>query len=179
MNLTYHTLVGVTTSTVISNNNHNINIKNIWIPILLNILLHGLMDIIPHNYPLSLFIDCVFTSILILLVLIFFNKRKYKITLICVFGAIIPDIIDKLIIKYLLHSNNYLFIFHKSKFINRFYGMYLKMISGQYFWVLNITNIIIVIICFIILNKYKKNFFKFYYTNDLERERISSPQKLK
>lgn len=166
MNITYHTMVGLASASVITNilpEENNINIYKICtIVIGINILLHGALDILPHTYSLSIIKDGLISLFLISIALFFINNKYKLITLCCIFGSILPDIIDKIIVKNIQALNTYIFPWHNADIINKFYSLYLKFLSIQYFW---ITNIIITILSLSIIIIYRDKFIKSFKFN--------------
>ena len=60
----------------------------------LGIIVHGILDYIPHRYPFNSKID-VIVSLAFILFLIFKAKRRYRgIVIASIFGCIFPDILD-------------------------------------------------------------------------------------
>lgn len=161
MNITYHTMVGIASSSVIAkkyNKKSNNNLlKVIIIGIIVNILLHGVLDLIPHNYPISLMSDIILVLFLSILSIIFIKKKYRILTLSCICGSILPDIIDKFILKIVLNSNTYLFPWHNSEIVNKFYQIYIKFISVEYYGVM---NILITVIFFGVIIFHRKMFIR-------------------
>lgn len=161
MNITYHTMLGVASSAVLVKTIPNLENSKIYkiapIAIAVNIILHGVLDLLPHSYSLMMIKDGLISLFLIGLSIIFI-KRKYKLlTLTCIFGAILPDVIDKIIIRTNPIINSYIFPWHNSGIINKFYSVYLEIIPVQHF---QYMDIIIILISVIILIKYKEKFIR-------------------
>lgn len=165
MNITYHTMVGIASSSVIAkkystkdNKKDNYKIlKVIIIGIIVNILLHGVLDLIPHNYPISLMNDIILVLCLSIFSIIFIKKKYRILTLSCICGSILPDIIDKFIVKIVLNSKNYLFPWHDSEVVNKFYKIYIKFISVEYY---GLMNILITLIFLGVIIFYRKVFIR-------------------
>lgn len=167
MNITYHTVLGVASTSVMTKiipEEDNIKIYKIGtIGVGINILLHGILDILPHNYSLTMIKDGIITLFLIAVAMFFVNNKYRLLTLCCVGGAILPDVIDKIIIRNISTVNFYVFPWHNAEIINNFYLVYLKIIPMQYF---GITDIVVVGISLLFLILYRDKFiksFKFKY----------------
>lgn len=161
MNITYHTMLGVASSAVLVKTIPNLENSKIYkiapIAIAVNIILHGVLDLLPHSYSLMMIKDGLISLFLIGLSIIFI-KRKYKLlTLTCIFGAILPDVIDKIIVRSNSIINSYIFPWHNSGVINKFYSVYLDRIPFQYF---KYMDLIIILISLVVLIKYKDIFIK-------------------
>lgn len=161
MNITYHTMLGVASASVIAKiipEEHNIKIYKIGtIGVGINILLHGILDILPHNYSLTMIKDGIIALFLIAVAMFFVNNKYRLLTLCCVGGAILPDVIDKIIIKNISTVNFYVFQWHNSEIINKFYLVYIKVIPIQYF---GVTDIVVVGVSLLFLILYRDKFIK-------------------
>lgn len=161
MNITYHTMLGVASASVmvkIIPEEDNIKIYKIGtIGVGGNILLHGILDILPHNYSLTMIKDGIITLFLIAIAMFFVNNKYRLLTLCCVGGAILPDMIDKIIIRNISTVNFYVFPWHNAEIINKFYLVYLKVIPIKYFW---ITDIVVVGVSLLFLILYRDKFIK-------------------
>ncbi|OHD54813.1 MAG: hypothetical protein A2Y33_02260 [Spirochaetes bacterium GWF1_51_8] len=59
-----------------------------------NILLHGLLDVAPHTYPIVSVYDLMIASFLIFAA-VFFTRMSFKgIVFVCALGAVFPDLVD-------------------------------------------------------------------------------------
>jgi len=96
MMVSIHAAVGVSTSLLFYEQvdvGPN-KIKPYILPLLLNVALHGIMDVMPHSHPIPPNFDIII-ALLIPTLLIPFVKRKYwMLILICYLGSILPDVID-------------------------------------------------------------------------------------
>lgn len=58
------------------------------------VLLHGLLDFVPHSYPIKSGLDVVF-SLILFVAAIAFSKRQHRFLIgACFLGAIFPDLVD-------------------------------------------------------------------------------------
>lgn len=130
MNITYHTMVAIASALVIAKiipEKEKVKIYKVGtIGLAVNILLHGILDIVPHNYPLTMIKDG-FIALFLIALSIFFMKSKYRLlTLWCIGGALLPDVIDKILIRNISIIKSYVFPWHNAEIINRFYLVYLR-----------------------------------------------------
>ncbi len=100
MNIIFHTAVGITSAVAINNNRRTSDFirKNKLIGLLfcvfINILLHGILDFLPHTYPITPWLDIILSLGIIIYLVIRSKWSEYVIILECFLGAILPDIID-------------------------------------------------------------------------------------
>jgi len=91
-----HAAVGISTSLLFYKkvNAAPYKVKSYVFPFFSNVVLHGVMDIIPHSHLIPSIPDMLI-ALLIPALLIPFIKRKYLIlVLTCYLGSIFPDLID-------------------------------------------------------------------------------------
>lgn len=100
MNVLFHTAISIGISAAVTNpktieEGHNFtNVKFIIILFCLGIISHGVLDIIPHCYPINSKIDFLVSSFLICTIIFLTNKR-YRILIVFSFiGSLFPDIVD-------------------------------------------------------------------------------------
>lgn len=100
MNVLFHTAISIGISAAITNpktieeGNNFTKVKFIIILFCIGIFSHGLLDIIPHCYPINSKIDFLISSFLICAIINLTNKR-YKILIAFSFiGSLFPDIVD-------------------------------------------------------------------------------------
>jgi len=101
MNVVFHTLASVATAAVLSSQlkeNKPVNsITGLTISVIgftMGIVLHGLLDLIPHQYPVPSALDVVVSLILFFLIFMLAQKEARWILFICFLGAIFPDLVD-------------------------------------------------------------------------------------
>lgn len=97
LNLVFHTAFSISTSSVLSKNieQKHSTIKYLVMGFIGNILVHGVMDLIPHNYPIQTKFDILFSVAMFLLTIIIVNKKFVPMGFCCFLGGALPDIIDK------------------------------------------------------------------------------------
>jgi hypothetical protein len=97
MNVLFHMAVGATIIVGITKINEESQFENKKISVVgfvLGALSHGILDYIPHCYPINSKVD-VISSLIIFLLLIYYVKNKFKILVITtLLGSIFPDLID-------------------------------------------------------------------------------------
>jgi hypothetical protein len=103
MNVLFHTVISIGISAAIINpktikeGNNFTKVKFIIILFCLGIFSHGVLDIIPHCYPINSKIDFLLSSFLIFAIT-FLTIKNYRILLAFSFlGALFPDIVDLLV----------------------------------------------------------------------------------
>lgn len=135
MNVLMHTLSAVGLTLLISTPNKGKptlqSKKKLWIifsGFLLGIFTHGILDYIPHCYPINSKVD-VIGSMILILTLVYFIDASYKLILIaCITGCLLPDIIDlsPQIINHLMDTNlpiyNKIFPWHFPKYSGSIYN---------------------------------------------------------
>ncbi len=60
-----------------------------------NVLLHCLLDILPHTYPLEIKVDIVLTLVLVALTLAVVRRRYWLVFIVAVTGGLLPDLVDQ------------------------------------------------------------------------------------
>lgn len=164
MNIFFHTAMSVSIAVMLCDT-HHANKKNFticFIAFIVGVIAHGILDYVPHGYPIPTIIDILF-SVLFIGVLFWRISTDFRLLLLSSFaGSIFPDLVDllpKLLDKYLhttIGHNNNIFPWHWSQYSGSIYG-------GHY-QVSYLNHISIMIIIFIILflnkNKLKLLFIK-------------------
>jgi len=69
-------------------------IKPYIAPLLLNVALHGIFDVIPHSHLIPTTPDIIITLLISALLIPFVKKKYLTLILICCLGSILPDVID-------------------------------------------------------------------------------------
>ncbi len=74
----------------------------------------------------------------------------------CCIGAVLPDIIDKAILREFFHSDFRLFLWHRDKIINLFYNFYFEYLPNidLIFFLSNVWIVVFMIISLIVYRKY-------------------------
>jgi hypothetical protein len=103
MNVTFHTLASFATAAALSARLEN---RNLWrFPsasdtlilgggFITGILIHGILDTTPHNYPIPSVIDILLSLILFPLFLLIAKRYLWLLIAVCFAGAIFPDLVD-------------------------------------------------------------------------------------
>jgi len=68
--------------------------KSYIMPLLLNVALHGIMDIIPHSHIVPAIPDIIIALLIPVLLLPFVKKKYLVLVIVCYLGSILPDVID-------------------------------------------------------------------------------------
>ncbi len=101
LNIVFHTASAIASGIVVSSvfdkrysDKQRIRTRVLFFCVSTNVILHGVLDILPHSYPLKGKVD-VILSLLILTGILIFTKSRYTLVFAsCFFGGILPDIID-------------------------------------------------------------------------------------
>jgi len=101
MNVLFHAISSVTVTVLVTNtqkieknNTKKTIVFTCIVAFTLGIISHGILDYVPHCYPINSKVD-VFISLLFISIFIFLVKGKYKLIATSSFvGCIFPDIID-------------------------------------------------------------------------------------
>jgi hypothetical protein len=96
MNVIFHTLGSLATAAVLSAkpDEKKWNLKKLSIGFIAGILLHGILDVLPHNYPLPSKFDAAASLLLLALSILLAQSRNRILILVCFAGAVFPDIVD-------------------------------------------------------------------------------------
>jgi len=152
MNLVFHTVFSISNSTICAKKIRKDNkpLKYLVFGFIGNIIGHGIMDLIPHNYPLTITTDISVSCAIFLLSMIFVKREFITSVFFCFLGGALPDLIDKGIFR-IVHLNNLkAFHWHEPVVINFFYKWY-SSISHLF----NMFNILVIIfsVCLLLLNR--------------------------
>ena len=158
MNVLFHMAVGATIIVGITKINEESQFENKKISLfgfVLGVLSHGILDYIPHCYPINSKVD-VISSLIIFLLLVYYVKNKFKILVIAILlGSIFPDLIDLSpgIMNSLFNINLPIF--------DTIFPWHFQNYSGSIYInncnISNINHVLTILFCFIIfvLNKEK------------------------
>ena len=103
MNVTFHTLASLATVAILSRKikpsapftlpsaNESIFLL---IGFITGILIHGILDCAPHNYPIASIADIFLSLLLVAIMLFVIKKHYYLLIIVCFVGAIFPDLVD-------------------------------------------------------------------------------------
>jgi hypothetical protein len=100
MNVIFHSALSIGISAAVINpitiekENNLTTVKLISILFCLGIISHGLLDIIPHCYPINSKIDFLISLFIICTTILCLNKRYRVLVAFSFIGALFPDIID-------------------------------------------------------------------------------------
>lgn len=169
MNVTFHAIGSFATVAVLSLNpaeswRSASAFKKYLIGFVVGILVHGVLDFLPHQYPLPSKIDVVLASLLLPLFLLISQKQNFFLILACFAGSVFPDVIDlgPVIVDKYLHISLPQLSF-------RMFPWHLKEYSGSIYdgsrlFESNLYHILFSLICFSLIYAYRKNIFKFKVT---------------
>ncbi|MCB0515778.1 MAG: hypothetical protein R2798_11705 [Chitinophagales bacterium] len=101
MNIIFHTAAAISVTALLTDTNrleHTNASKHIIltavVAFVVGLISHAALDYIPHCYPINSKIDVAF-GLAIILTLIYFSKKKYRIiTALSFVGTIFPDLVD-------------------------------------------------------------------------------------
>ena len=146
MNLIFHTVFSISTAPICAKyiGEGNKKIKYLTLGFAGNIIGHGIMDLIPHNYPLTRNTDLLVSCGIFLLSMIVVKKEYVSSVFYCFLGGVFPDLIDKAFLPII--GLNYLKIFpwHRANIINLFYNQYVKLP----FIIFKMFNVLAIILSF-------------------------------
>ncbi len=96
MNVTFHTIASITTASIFCIKKDDIvwNTSKFLIVFVVGILVHGVLDYLPHQYPIRSKVDIGVALFLFILTLFFIEKKNYLLLLIAFIGGIFPDLVD-------------------------------------------------------------------------------------
>jgi hypothetical protein len=136
------------------------SIKLGFISFVLGIVSHGILDIIPHCYPINSKLDAI-VSFLIMLSGLFLIKKRYRFIVGMAFlGSVFPDVIDlspQILNKYLGFSFselNIFFLWHRHDYSGSIYDENCNLSTVYQI----ITVVSVVAICFFYKGKLRKLF---------------------
>ena len=167
MNVTFHALGSFATAAVLSlgasENWRSISaLKKYAIGFAAGILVHGILDYLPHSYPLPSKFDVIFAISLSGGMLYLVQKQNRFLVLVCFAGCVFPDVVDlspTIIKKYLDIEIPALpfrvFPWHLKKYSGSIYDGSRQIES-------NIYHFSFLLICFGLLYANRKRFFRFY-----------------
>lgn len=167
MNVTFHVIGSFATAAVLSlektENWLSLSaLKKYLIGFVAGILVHGVLDLLPHQYPIPSKVDVVLALLLLLLFLFVSQKQNFLLILIGFAGCVFPDVIDLgpvIVDKYfgisLPRLPFRLFPWHTIEYSGSIYDGSRGLESAIY-------HISFLLICFSLLYAYRKNIFKFW-----------------
>jgi hypothetical protein len=103
MNIFFHTITGLAATAALSSTHQaadpegrNVQVRSRMLALgfTAGILIHGMLDLIPHSYPINSIFDLAF-SLLLFFIVFLIVRRRYRILLgMCFWGSVLPDIVD-------------------------------------------------------------------------------------
>lgn len=100
MNVLFHVATAVGLTVALTDTAKVKTVKDTIIPacggLVSGMLIHGVIDYLPHTYPLGAKVDMVISSLLIIIMLSVVNKRYILVLSAIILGCILPDLIDLL-----------------------------------------------------------------------------------
>lgn len=166
MNVTFHVLGSFATAAVLSREADSKNsmfatLAKFGVGFVVGVLVHGLLDYLPHEYPLRSKFDIALALILLLFALSAVQMQNIVLLLICFAGSIFPDVIDlgaaianKHLGVALPQLPFKIFPWHWEQFSGSIYDGSRRFESTVY-------HLIFVSVCFILLRIYRNKFLKF------------------
>ena len=97
MNVTFHVLASFATTAALSTINAGTQRARFLLLVaglIAGVILHGILDILPHSYPINSILDVVLALILFAVAWPLVVKAQRLLFLACYLGAILPDLID-------------------------------------------------------------------------------------
>ena len=167
MNVTFHTIGSFAAAAILSlkktENWRSLSaLKKYLIGFAAGIIVHGVLDLLPHQYPIPSKVDVIVAPILLVLFLLASQKQNFLLILICFAGCVFPDVIDlgpTIVDKYLRivlpRLPFRLFPWHTVKYSGSIYDGSRGLESAVY-------HISFLLICFSLIYVYRKSVFKFW-----------------
>jgi hypothetical protein len=103
MNVTFHTLTSLAIAAALSTKqtkpiaNESFvfsDVPLLSIGFVTGVMIHGLLDFVPHSYPIKSIVDVVLSLGLSPAVMIFIQQRHRLLAALCFLGVIFPDLVD-------------------------------------------------------------------------------------
>ena len=166
MNVTFHAIGSFATAAVLSVGKNDgwrsfLAFKKYIVGFILGILIHGILDFSPHEYPIPSKIDVVLALILLSIFLFISQRQNFLLILVCFAGSIFPDVIDlgpEIANKYLgiefPHFPFHIFPWHWKEYSGSIYDGNHRIESIIY-------HLSLLFVCSILLYTNRNNFFRF------------------
>jgi hypothetical protein len=153
MNLIFHTVFSISTVPICSKKitESNKPIKYLTLGFVGNIIGHGIMDLIPHDYPLTRNTDVLISFGIFLLSMIFVKKEYVSSVFFCFLGGALPDLIDKALLPIIGFSHLKFFPWHWTTIINFFYNLYFNLFNQFISTVFKTVNSLVIIVSLVLL----------------------------
>lgn len=103
MNVTFHTLAALGTAAVLSSKPHAQDLRQaaahdpLYIQAIgfgTGVVVHGLLDYIPHTYPIKAGLDVMISLVLFAGAILLAHRSHRLLIAVCFLGAIFPDLVD-------------------------------------------------------------------------------------
>ena len=103
MNVTFHTLAGFATAALLSSRLKSADSPRLFTPpdlpflavgFAAGVLIHGLLDYLPHAYPIKSAVDVLLSLALFPVMLLLAGRRRWLLLGVCFLGGIFPDLVD-------------------------------------------------------------------------------------
>ena len=145
MNLIFHTVFSISTVPICAKKiaEGKKPIKYLTLAFVGNIIGHGIMDLIPHNYPLTRNTDVLISFGIFFLSAMFMKKKYISSLLFCFLGGVLPDLIDKAFFPIVGLGHFKIFPWHWATTINFFYNQYFNLFNQSINIVFKIFNILV------------------------------------
>jgi hypothetical protein len=96
MNVTFHIIASIAMASIfcIKKGETSLDLPKFLIVFVLGVLVHGVLDYLPHQYPISSKFDVGIALCLFFLTLFFVKKQNCLLLSIAFIGGIFPDLVD-------------------------------------------------------------------------------------
>lgn len=100
VNVTFHTLTALATAAVLSSEcallspGAHYSLRTPAIGFGVGVMVHGVLDCVPHSYPIRSDVDVVVSLALFACAMICAKKQNLTLLAACFLGAIVPDVLD-------------------------------------------------------------------------------------
>ena len=164
MNVTFHVLGSLATASALSlgRSEKFYNIPKLAIGFVTGILIHGVLDYLPHSYPLPSRFDIGFAFLLFVAGFLVSQKQNKLLVAVCFAGCVFPDVIDlggEIANKHLgipvPHLSFNIFPWHWKEYSGSIY-------NGRRQTESNIYHISFLLICLTVIYSKRKDFFIFW-----------------
>lgn len=97
MNVIFHVMTAISLGGIAAKGSkpQKIRVRTVVLIFIVGILLHGLLDVLPHQYPLPKSIDVTVSTLTMVIILSFLKANQIRIIFATAFlGSIFPDLVD-------------------------------------------------------------------------------------
>lgn len=94
MNVTFHVLTGISVAAVLCPRKQEVTGKALLVGLGATIPLHGLLDFVPHSYPIKSSFDVIVALLLFGTALLLAKPHLYLLIATCFVGSVLPDLVD-------------------------------------------------------------------------------------